>query len=209
MAVEHSLTRRSALAGLGAGSIGLLFGASATASPSYVETGGIGGGEPLSTFGHELEGRWLSMLELPSATGVTVAVPTFLGADGTAVMIFPGVGAAKHGVEIQGVALGCWASTGQKSGHFTVVQVLADLEGGYIGTATVDGDVLLDEGSDTFQIDANQQLFTIRDRDNAVIEQLGASAARPMRAFRMRAGNAGFPEHVEPLKRQDDPRTPD
>ena len=44
MAAEHTLTRRSALAGLGAGSLGLFFGASAMAAPPAFDTGGSGSG---------------------------------------------------------------------------------------------------------------------------------------------------------------------
>ena len=81
MSAEHSLTRRSALAGLGIGSLGLMFGASATAAPPAAEAGGSGG-SILSTATHQLAGRWLSSLGLPSRPDVAVAVPTFFGAEG-------------------------------------------------------------------------------------------------------------------------------
>lgn len=209
MATTHSLTRRSAIAGLGAGSLGLLFGASATAAPPAFETGGSGSTEALSTASHRLAGRWLSTLGLPSRPDVAVTVPSFFGADGTVVMIFPGMEAEKRGIQVRGVALGDWEPTSFDTGHFTAVQVLANLEGSYIGTVTIDGYAKLDADGIGFSVRNEDHLFVVRDQMNAIVERLAASATHPMRGFRMRVGNAGFPEQADPLIRPNDPRSPD
>ena len=110
-------------------------------------------------------------------------------------MIFPGMEAEKHGVQVRGVALGDWEARFD-TGHFTAVQVLANLEGAYIGTVTIDGYAQLDADGTGFTVRNEDHLFVVRDQANAIIEQLAASASHPMRGFRMRAGNAGFPERV-------------
>jgi hypothetical protein len=210
MAAQHSLTRRSALAGLGVGSLGLFLGASASAAPPAFETGGGGGGSLLPTTAtHPLAGRWLSHLALPSRPDVEVAVPTFFGGDGTVVMIFPGMEAEKRGIQVSGIALGCWEPMTADLGHFTAVQVLANLDGDYVGTVTIDGYAQTDAEGLGYAVRSEDNLFTVRNQANDIIEELAASAAHPMRGLKMRAGNAGFRERVDPLMRPEDPRTPD
>ena len=207
MATQHALTRRSALAGLGAGSLGLLF-SSAHASIPMAESGGSGSGEVLTTGSHQLAGRWLSTVGLPSRPDVAVTVPSFFGADGTVVMIFPGMEAEKRGVQVRGVALGEWEPTSFDTGHFTAVQVLANLDGMYIGTVTIDGYAQIDADGTGFTVRNEDHLFVVRDHANTVIEQLGASATHPMHGIRMRAGHAGFPEATQPVIRPNDRHTP-
>jgi hypothetical protein len=232
MATTHTLTRRSALAGLGAGSLGLFLGASASAAMPAAETGGGGGGSLLSTASHPLAGRWLSHVALPSRPDVEVAVPTFFGGDGTVVMIFPGTEVEKRGIQVSGIALGCWEPMTADLGHFTAVQVLANLDGDYVGTVTIDGYAQTDAEGLGYAVRSEDNLFTVRNQANDIIEELAASAAHPMSGLRMRVGNAGFaaavaapssvPEvapvysgdpRLQPVEqsapqRGDDPRTP-
>lgn len=232
MATTHSLTRRSAIAGLGAGSLGLFLGASAAAAAPAFDNGSSGGGDLLSTATHPLAGRWLSHLALPSRPDVDVAVPTFFGGDGTVVMIFPGMEAEKRGIQVSGMALGCWEPLSADLGHFTAVQVLANLDGDYIGTVTVDGYAQTDAEGLGFAVRSEDNLFIVRDAGDAIVEELAASADHPMRGLKMRVGNAGFatslaaparvPEvapvypgdpRLQPAaparpRRTDDPRTP-
>ncbi len=192
MTAQQSLTRRSALAGLGAGSLALFLGASATANPPMAESGGSGSGEVLSAARHPLAGRWLSQLALPSRPDVAVTVPTFFGADGTVVMCLPGMEAEKRGVHASGIALGCWEPMAADLGHFTVVQVMATLDGDYVGTVTIDGYAQTDADGLGFAVRSEDNLFVVRDQADAVLEQLAAPADHPMRGLKMRVGNAGF-----------------
>jgi hypothetical protein len=193
MAAQQSLTRRSALAGIGAGSLALFLGASASAAPPAFETGGSGSGEVLSTTTHPLAGRWLSHLALPSRPDVEVVVPTFFGADGTVVMCLPPMEAKK---QIGGIALGSWEPMTADLGHFTAVQVLANLDGDYVGTVTMDGYAQTDAEGLGYAVRSDDHLFVVRDQANDIIEELAASAAHPMSGLRMRAGNAGFAASV-------------
>jgi len=78
--------------------------------------------------GHPLVGTWMVMV--PGAV-----VPQIFGPDGSVVAAFPpnyvdpALGLAFHGP-----ALGRWEATGDRSGHFTVIQALSDTDGAYVGT---------------------------------------------------------------------------
>jgi hypothetical protein len=208
---NRSISRRSALAGLGAGSLAAFIGAHAAAAPPPVENREAGGAPDLANTplaGHALVGRWLSLIGLPSNPGMTVAVPTFFAADGTAMMLFPGAEAAKRGIEVRGVALGEWQPDNARSGHFTTVQVLSNLENGYTGTMTVDGHAMLADDDMSFNVRTDDNVFTMRDAYNAITELLTASLSNPMRGVRMRAGNPGFPEVPNQPILPDDKRTP-
>lgn len=209
MSGQSPVSRRTALAGLGAGSLGMLLGSNAAALPIVAnrETGGAPGGEIPPMAQHALTGRWLAMIGLPSNEDMTVAVPTALSADGTAMMIFPGTEAARRGLEIKGVAVGDWEPVSETAGHFTVVQVLSNLNGQYVGTVTVDGEAMLSDDGLSFSVKSNDTFFTVRNQFNEIVEHLATSVVNPMRGFRMRAGNAGFPDTPLP-RRKNDPRSP-
>lgn len=210
MSRDAHLTRRHALAGLGAGSIAALIGASVGANPHVAnrETGSAPDVSQVAMATHHLNGRWLASVRLPSNPGISVAVPSFFSPDGTIMMIFPGTEAAKRGVEIRGVALGEWEPVDARVGHFTAVQVLATLEGGYVGTVTVDGYAVLDDDDLGFTVRNDDHVFTVRDAYNTITEHLAISAANPMHGIRMRAGNPGFPDAGNRPASPNDPRTP-
>jgi hypothetical protein len=134
MPANNHLSRRHALAGLGAGSLGLLLGSHASALPDR-ETGSAPGGADVSMATHLSTGRWLSAMGLPSKPNDSVAVPSF-------------------------------------------------------------------------SVQSNDHFFTVRDEFSAIVEHLASSITNPMRGFRMRAGNAGFPDPDAMPERPDDPRTP-
>lgn len=211
MSEPRSLSRRSALAGLGAGSIAAFVGAHAAAhTPLENRDIGADSGGPsgLTTANHRLTGHWLSMIGLPSNPDVTVAVPTFFSPDGTAVLVFPGTEAAARGIHIAGAAVGVWEIVDEQSGHFTAIQVLSNLNGEYVGTVEIDAFASLDEVEDKYACDSSRHSFVVRDHLNAVVSRHSASVTNPMRGQRMRAGFAGFPAS-EPAENYEERRTPD
>lgn len=210
MSASRSLSRRSAVASLGAGSLGALFAANALAAPS-AEIGGSGGGGTGSLANHPLVGLWLALVEVPSNPGVSVAVPTLFAADGSAVLFYPATEVADHGVQVKGAAVGTWEATGSRSGHFTAVQALSDMDGAYLGTVTVDGYPEVDEKGDAFAVNSALERMTVRNAQNVVTSRLSGSIANPMHGARMKPGFGGFPQDdsgdLPPVPR-DDPRTP-
>lgn len=193
MATTHSLSRRSALAGLGAGSLGLFFGASATAAPPALDTGGGGGGALLaadaSTAPHPLTGLWLSHISRDGDE--TAAAPAFFGADGTAVLVYPCAEANENGTQIRGLALGTWAPIDDHEARFTAVQVCFGADGTYQGTRTYDGYPVVSDDGTSFAVKGEFDLVTVRDAGNAIVASI-AGARRAMVGTRMTPGNAGF-----------------
>lgn len=119
--IPDAISRRTAVAGLGAGGLGLALGARSARAAAQDAT-------PGSLAGHPLVGTWAVMV--PGAV-----VPVIFGPDGSVVAAFPpnyvdpALGLAFHGP-----ALGRWEATGERSGHFTVIQALSDASGAYVGT---------------------------------------------------------------------------
>lgn len=190
MSAARSLSRRSALAGLGVGSLGLFLGASAQAGAPAFETGGSGGGEPVASGPHPLVGLWLSQVALAAEGDQTAAAPAFFGADGTAVLAYPCAEASENGTQIRGLALGTWAPIDDHEAHFTAVQVCFGADGTYQGTRTYDGYPVVSDDGASFTLKAEFDLMTVRDAGNAIIASY--SGGRRMTALRMTPGNAGF-----------------
>jgi hypothetical protein len=105
------VSRRVALAGLGAGGFGLALahrGGNAIAQ----EVGG-------DLAGHPLVGTWVVM----TPGGV---VPQTFGPDGSTVAAFPpNYVDPMLGLTLQGPALGRWEATSERQGHFTIIQALS------------------------------------------------------------------------------------
>jgi hypothetical protein len=182
MAQSRPLTRRTALAGLGAGSLG--FFASQVAS-----TGASA--QASSTGDHPLTGLWLSHVALNGDYEETAAAPAFFGADGTAVLVYPCAEAGEDGTQIRGLALGTWAAIDDHEARFTAVQVCFGADGSYQGTRTYDGYPVVSDDGASFTVKSEFDLLTVRDAGNAIIESR-AGGRLPMFGSRMTPGNAGF-----------------
>jgi len=115
---DRSLSRRTALAGLGATGLGLALGSSATAQEASLS----------DLAGHPLTGTWAAL----TPGGV---VPQIHGADGSIITAFPpNYVDPALGLTFQGPALGRWEADGERTGHFTFIQALSDANGTYVGT---------------------------------------------------------------------------
>lgn len=186
MSTSRPLSRRTALAGIGAGSLGLF--ASRLASATSVST---------SLADHPLSGFWLTLMALPSNPDDVVAVPAIFGADGSAVLIFPCTEANGNGVQVKGAAVGTWAPIDDRYAHFTTVQALSGMDGRYHGTVTLDGYPRVNDDNETFEVESRYDLFTVRDNLNKITSSNAGPNRNPMRAYRMHPGHPGFPPALE------------
>ncbi len=174
---SRSVSRRTALAGLGAGGLGLA-----------LATRGPGASAQDTTASHPLVGAWLAL--------TPQAAPAIFGSDGTVVLGFPASQAGAQDVEFVGPALGTWEPTGERSGRFTVVQALSDATGAFSGTVTIDGgQPMVSEDGQTFIDDRSGVTVTVRDPANNVVAVIPFDASLPpLTATRMGMGSPGFPE---------------
>jgi hypothetical protein len=189
---SRSLSRRTALAGLGAGSLGLLFGSHAAGLPtaSNRETGGNTGSNLVN---HPLTGLWLAHLALSPDNDATAAVPAFFGADGSAMLAYPCSEITLDSIQIRGVALGTWIPIDDHEAHFTAVQVCFGADGAYRGTRTYDAYPVVSGDGNSFTVRGESDLVTVRDASNTIAERRLGSLRLPMYGFRMTPGNPGFP----------------
>jgi hypothetical protein len=184
-----NLTRRSALAGLGAGGFGMALGSSASAAPKTAA---------ISTAGHQAVGTWLLM---------TSATPTILmlTADGLAMSCgmvnhvkvspispagYPGgaMGAAAHGpVIFSSPSMGFWEATSDRELHVALTAIETDGDGAFIGTTTIESFPVIGEDGMSFTDDGLRTSATARDATFSVVAAAtGGSVA--LTAHRIAAG---------------------
>jgi hypothetical protein len=171
------VSRRTALAGLGAGGLGLALaargpGASAQDAP------------PVSWAGHPNVGVWM----VDSPIGRALAV---YSADGSLVTALPASQAGPQGVTFASTQVGTWEPTGERGTHLTAVQLLSDGAGAYVGSVTVDAYQEVSEDGQTF-VSGEGSSVTIRGAAHAVLDVL--SGGPPAVGTRMGVGSPGFPE---------------
>lgn len=187
MSEPRSLSRRSALAGLGVGSLGFF-------ARQVANAGESAGSQAEATSVrscHPLAGLWLSHIAISAEGDQTAAAPAFFGADGTAVLVYPCAEASENGIQIRGLALGTWAPIDDHEARFTAVQVCFGADGTYQGTRTYDGYPVVSDDGASFEVKGELDLMTVRDAGNAIIGS-HAGARRSMFGSRMAPGNAGF-----------------
>lgn len=206
---QHSLSRRAALAGLGAASLGLFMSVQAGAHAPNRETGSSGSAGELAASAtspsgaqaplasHPLVGLWLTQLALPSHPDDVVTVPALFGADGSAVLIFPCTESGDAGVMLKGAAVGTWAPIDDRYAHFTAVHALSGIDGRYQGTATFDAYPRINDDNETFDVETQFDLFTTRDNLNEIVGSHPGPHRNPMRGYRMHPGKPGFPPALD------------
>jgi hypothetical protein len=187
MAPTHQLSRRTALAGLGAGSLGFLASHVATAAAPIPVSAAV-----LSD--HPLAGLWLSHVALTADGDQTAAVPAFFRADGSVMLVYPCVEASENGSQIRGLAIGTWAPIDNHAARFTAVEVCYGVDGSYQGTRTYDGYPVVSDDGASFTVKNEFDVLTVRDAGNEIVQShLGR---RPMTGFRMAPGNPGFAPYI-------------
>jgi hypothetical protein len=130
--------------------------------------------------GHPLVGTWAVM----TPGGV---VPQIHGPDGSIIAAFPpNYVDPTLGLTFQGPALGRWESTGERSGHFTVIQALSDADGTYLGTFQFEANPVVSADGQTF-INSTPQRIILRDAANTVTFDQVVPADPPVTATRVGA----------------------
>jgi hypothetical protein len=143
---------------------------------------------------HPLTGTWMAMANPPLPDDPQFAAPSYFGADGSVLLIFPSTQVGPQGVQHVSDYVGTWEADGERRGHFTAVQVLSDADGAFLGTITVDGYPMVSDDGQTFIDDGSLVMVTIRDAAGVIVDQFPGAGGRPVTAIRMGPGSPGFPE---------------
>ncbi|MGI8963657.1 MAG: hypothetical protein ACR2GI_04060 [Thermomicrobiales bacterium] len=186
MSEQRMVSRRTALAGLGGGGLGLAF-------ASHL-TGATASSHSAALADHPLTGVWMAIVTLPTAPGVPIAVPSIYTADGSVLLAFPPSEAGPQGVVLKSAAVGVWEALDERTGYFTAVLMRSDVDGSYLGSVTIEGRPSVSEDGQTFEDGNPENVTTIRDASNAVVAAIPGGSPEPVRGIRMGPGNPGFPE---------------
>jgi hypothetical protein len=171
----QSISRRTALAGLGAGGLALATTAHQVSAQNTSD---------LAT--HPIVGAWYAITPGGPAPGMFFA-------DGTVLICVPATTAGPNGVEFVSSQPGTWEPVSDRGVHFTGVQLHSNADGVFIGTVTIDGYPVISEDGLTLLDDQSQGTITIRDATGAIIQEMPTAGAPPVTATRMGVGNPGIP----------------
>jgi hypothetical protein len=175
-----SVSRRAALAGLGAGGLGLALAATSRHAAAQDATS-----EAMAS--HPIVGTWNAM----TPGGPALAV---FSADGTVIIVVPASQAGPQGVTFVSAQPGTWEPISARGVHFTGVQLHSDASGTYTGSVTIDGYPVVSEDGQTILDDQSQGNFTMRDAAGAVVQEMPTAGAPPVTGARIGVGSPGFPE---------------
>jgi hypothetical protein len=169
-----SLNRRAALTGVGA----------ATAlSLGQLDRAAAQEATPNALANHPNVGVWM----IDSPIGRAIAV---YSDDGSVVTALPATQAGPQGVTFSSTQVGTWEPTGERSTHLTVVQLLSDGAGAFVGTVTVDAYQTVSADGLSFTSGAGSSV-TIRDAADTVVDVL--TSFPPATGVRMGVGSPGLP----------------
>ena len=175
----NSVSRRAALAGLGAGGLGLALAASPR--PAAAQDAATA----MAT--HPLVGTWMT------GTGTGDFGVAHWDADGdmtlNGLLPTPGPdGTVIHGSPFAGV----WEPDGARGIHHTMMALTYDAAGAVTGSVTVDGYPVANEDGNSFWDDGTRAVVTLRDATGAVSQEtVGVPAVA---GVRMAPGKPGYDE---------------
>jgi hypothetical protein len=175
---DRTVSRRTALAGLGAGGLGLAL----TATPRLVAAQDTAA----EMAKHPILGVW----NVTTPNGPNVA--SFF-ADGTAVTALPTTSAGPQGVQFVSALVGTWEPISARGIHFTAVLLQSDANGTYTGSVTIDGHPVVSEDGQTLVDDAPETTVTIRDAAGTIVAVIPGTPTVHATAIRMGVGAPGFP----------------
>jgi hypothetical protein len=186
----HALSRRSTLAALAGG--GLAVALHGTVGMAAAQ------GEPVDYTDHPMTGVWMAMANPPLPHNPQVAAPSYFGADGFVLLVFPVSQAGPNGVQFNSAYAGVWEPHDEQTCHFTATQMISDAEGTYLGTVTVDGFPHVNDDGRTFIDDGSLVTVTIRDPAGTVVDQFPGAGSRAVTGVKLAGSESGFPEAATP-----------
>jgi hypothetical protein len=175
---EDSISRRTALAGLGATGLGLAFAATTHDAAAWAAAPAMAK--------HPIVGAWLVTTTIRPSLAV-------FSADGINIQGVPTAQAGPQGVTFTGAQIGTWEPVDERAIHFTGVQLQTDGNGTFVGTVTIDGHPQVSEDGQTIVDDSPEDRITLRDAAGNVVDVLIPYPGSPRTiGVRMGVGAPGF-----------------
>ena len=185
----HSISRRTALAGLGAGGIGLAL--AATARPVSAQD--------VDMANHPMVGTWLSG-RAPNDIGVA-----HWGPDGNMTFnVGPVVGEGPGGALIYNDPnMGSWVPVSARGIRFFFTQRAYDAAGAFLGYGSVEGYPVASEDGMSFWDDGTQVVVELRDPNGVVVDVQGPGLqGAGIGGVRLVPGKSGYDEMLAMLAAQ-------
>lgn len=181
---ESGLTRRTALAGIGAGGLGLALAAAVRPAAAQEAT----------LADHPLTGVWL--VSANPALPDTPMVPhiSIFASDGTCTLFAPASDTGPGGVTLQTPCVGIWRAYDEQRAQFRVVQTFSSSEGAVTGGLAIDGFPLVAEDGLSFEDDGQMVQITILDPVGGVVDSFPGAGGRPVRGRKLTFDSMAFPE---------------
>jgi hypothetical protein len=171
------VTRRTALAGLGAGGLGLVLAAHNATAQDATD----------AMAKHPMVGVWNVMTPGGPAPGVFLP-------NGTALVTPQVTQAGPNGVTFCTSQLGVWEPVSERGAHFTGIQIHSDADGNFVQSVTIDGFPVVSEDGQSLLDDQSQGTITIRDATGSIVQEMPTAGAPPVTGIRMAVGAPGFAE---------------
>jgi hypothetical protein len=186
---DRSLSRRAALAGLGA--TGLAAGLAAAHPVAAAEAA-------VQMANHPLVGAWL-VGRAPDDIAVA-----HWGPDGSMTTNRPTVGVGADGkFTSSDPALGSWVPITERAIHFVFTNRTYDATGAFTGYVTVEGHPVVGDDGMSFWDDAVEARVTIRDANGVVIQSFGGDGSvPPIGGVRLVPGQSGYEEMLAMLAKR-------
>lgn len=177
-----SLSRRAALAGFGAGGLGVAI-AATTRSASAQDSAD-------AMASHPIVGVWNAVTPGGPAPGIFLP-------NGIVLMSVPVTQVGPNGLTYVSSQPGTWEPVSDRGVHFTGVQLHSDANGVYTGSVTIDGYPVVSDDGQTILDDQSQGKITIRDAAGAILQEMPTAGAPPVTGIRMAVGAPGFSSHAD------------
>lgn len=190
------VSRRTTLAGLAAGGLGLaLAGHQATQATTVRQDRPDYGDHPFC-------GSWMT-LSMPSYEGgPPVPAVSINFADGSTYYEFPLSQRGNDGVQFVSGHAGTWEPYDERTGHFSNLQFVSNLDGDLVSIIAIDGYPEVSEDGMTFTDDFHLSTVTIMDANGQVVAEIPpGSPAPPITGARMAPGFFGLPDEATPVAR--------
>lgn len=186
MQEEASTSRRSMLAALGIGGLGLALASQVTGAKRPSASQELGD--------HPIVGSWLVMVAPPPTPDIMVPVTSVFFPDGTHISSFLAVEAGPMGPRHRGLAIGVWEVVDERTVHQTVIQTLTTPDGTFAGTVTISGFPQVSDDGLTFVDDNPDALTVVRDATHAIVREIPGGSPKPVLGYRITSDGAAFPE---------------
>ena len=171
--IATPVSRRAALAGLGAGGLRATLAATAGHAAAQEGDGDLAGHPLVGTWAVQTPGGIVPQIHAPDGSVVAAFPPNFLD--------------PVLGLTFQGTALGRWEAAGERIGRFTALQALSAADGTYVGSFLLAAAVEVSADGRTWSNAGLEARVVLRDAANTVVVDEALPADLRVTATRMGA----------------------